>query len=619
MKAAAGSWLSRLFGRRDAPAAVPPTGAPLPAQLDAWMREGYAYHRDGKLQEAERLYRQILDAAPRYADAAYFLAMIVAGQGRREEALALYRAAAEAKPDEPTFLLALGIAQLHARRFDEAAQSLERALKFRPDDVEGRTYYAISLLELWLWDEAQAVLEPLARENPQLFEPCANLGSLYRQMRRIPESIEQYRKAIALQPNHLGAQNSLLFTLNYSDRHDAATIAEEHRAFGRRHARPGPPAPTDRRWPRRLRIGYLSPDFRRHVVMTFLEPVLERHDREKFEVFCFHTFPVKDAVTERVRAKVDIWSDCGAFSDAELADRIRADRIDILIDLAGHTSGHRIGVLAVKPAPLQVTYLGYPNTTGLPTVDYRITDALVDPPGRSDKLNVERLLRLPRPFLCYRAEPQAPPPGPAPARDRGQVTFGCFNNTVKLSDSFLDTAARVLNAVPGSRLVLKAGALNIPSVGDPVRQRFDLAGIAPERVELRGWATQVEHHMSAYREIDVALDSFPYNGTTTTFEALWMGVPVVTLRGDCHAGRVGACLLGWLGLHELIAGDTAEFVRICARLAGDLEGTGALRAGLRERLRASPLMDEEGLTRELERAYRAIWVEHLQLDPDARQ
>lgn len=614
MKGAAGSWLSRLLGRREAPGADVDK-----ARLDAWMREGFEHHQNGRLPEAARLYRQILKADPGYADAAYFLGTIADGEGRREEAISLYRDAVKAKPNEPTFLFALGNQYYRARRFEEAVPALARGLELRPDDVDGRNDYGICLTELGHWEDALSVLEPLAAAQPTMFSPCANLASLYRQLGRVQDAIVQYRKAIALAPDHLGAQNSLLFTLNYSDRHDAAATAEEHRAFGLRHARPAPLPPPDARWPRRLRIGYLSPDFRRHVVMTFIGPVLERHDRAEFEVFCFHTHVLKDEVTDRVRSQVEHWSDCGGLSDDEIAARIRADRIDILVDLAGHTSGHRVGVLAQKPAPIQFTYLGYPNTTGLPTVDYRITDALADPPGRSDELHVERLLRLPRPFLCYRPEAKAPDPAPPPVLTSGYVTFGCFNNTLKLSDSFLDLAARVLNAVPGSRLVLKGGALEMQSVANRVRQRFTAAGVAAERVDLRGWTAQVEDHLGAYREIDIALDSFPYNGTTTTCEALWMGVPVVTLRGDRHAARVGASLLGWVGLTDLVAADTEEFVRICARLAGDAGGAAGMRAGLRERMRASLLLDEAGFAREIERCYQTAWMEHVRLVPDGQR
>jgi protein O-GlcNAc transferase len=614
MKGAAGSWLSRLLGRREAPAADTDR-----ARLDAWMREGFEHQQKGRLPEAGRLYRQILKADPAYADAAYCLGTIAEGEGRREEAVSLYRDAVKAKPEEPTFLFALGNQYYRARRLEEAVQTLGRGLKLRPGDVDGRKDYGLCLMELGSWEEALTALEPLAAAHKEMFSACANLAIVYRQLGRIQDAIAQFRKAIELDPDHLDAQNSLLFALNYSDRHDATAIADEHRAFGLRHARPAPLQPPDTRWPRRLRIGYLSPDFRKHVVMTFMAPVLERHDRGQFEVFCFHTHRDKDEVTERVRSQVEHWSDCGGLSDDAIADRIRADRIDILVDLAGHTSGHRIGVLAVKPAPVQITYLGYPNTTGLPTVDYRITDALADPPGRADELNVERLLRLPRPFLCYRPEAKTPDPGPPPVLSKGYVTFGCFNNTLKLSDSFLDLAASVVNAVPRSRLVLKGGALELQSVAGRVRQRFAAAGVAPERLDLRGWTTAVEDHLGAYREIDVALDSYPYNGTTTTCEALWMGVPVVTLRGDRHAARVGASLLGWLGLTDLVAGDVEEFVRICARLAGDVAGAASRRSGLRERLRASLLVDEAGFTREIERCYQAVWVRHMQLVPDAQQ
>lgn len=614
MKAAAGSWLTRLLGRGKAQGADAQAGA-----LDAWMREGFEHHQKGRLAEAGRLYRQILKADPAYADAAYFLGTIADGEGRGDEAVSLFLDAVKAKPGEPTFLFALGDQYRRARRFEDAVQTLRRGLALRADEVDARYQCGISLMELGRWEEALAELEPLAAAHPDNFSACANLASLYRQLGRVQDSIALYRKAIALDPEHLGAQNSLLFTLNYSDRHDAVAIADEHRAFGLRHARPAPLPPPDARWPRRLRVGYLSPDFRRHVVMTFIGPVLERHDREKFEVFCFHTHRDKDEVTDRLRSQVEHWSDCGDLSDGAIADRIRAHRIDILVDLAGHTSGHRIGVLAVKPAPIQFTYLGYPNTTGLPTVDFRVTDALADPPGRADELNVERLLRLPRPFLCYRPDPKAPDPGPPPVLRKGTVTFGSFNNTLKLSDRFLDLAASVLKAVPGSRLVLKGGALELQPVAGRVRQRFAAAGVAPERVDLRGWTAAVEDHLGAYREIDVALDSFPYNGTTTTCEALWMGVPVVTLRGDRHAARVGASLLGWLGLADLVAGDAEQFVRICVRLAGDVEGAAAFRAGLRERMRASLLVDEAGLTRELERSYQAVWLEQLRLAPDAQQ
>jgi predicted O-linked N-acetylglucosamine transferase (SPINDLY family)/predicted SAM-dependent methyltransferase len=604
------NWISRLLSRRGGPEADAER-----ARLDEWMREGYEHHQKGRSADAGRLYRKILESDPGYADASYFLGVIAQGEGRNDEAVTLFRSAVAAKPDEATFLFALGTQYYRARRFDEAVTTFRSGLAFRPGDPDAQNDLGASLMELGRLEEALAILEPLVAANGEFFPACYNLANLYRHQGRIDDAIAQYRRAIELRPDHLDSHCCLLFTLNYSDKYDADTVSAEHRRFGERHARAAPGPEPDRRWPRKLRIGYLSPDFRSHVVASFIGPALARHDREKFELFCYYTNPEHDEDTARLRSYAEHWSDCAGLSDNALADRIRGHRIDILVDLAGHTSGHRIGVLAMKPAPVQVTYLGYPNTTGLPTVDYRITDAIADPPGDADTLNVEQLLRLPRSFLCYRPGPDLHDSGPLPALRNGYVTFGCFNNFLKLSDSFLDAAALVLKEVPGSRLVLKGRPLEAPSVAARVQQRFAAAGVAPERLELRGWTAAVEDHLGAYREIDIALDSFPYNGTTTTCEAVWMGVPVVTLQGDRHAARVGASLLNSLGLVSLVARNVEEFVRICARLATDLEGTAALRAGLRDRLRASPLMDEAGFTRELERCYQEIWMEKTRQEP----
>jgi predicted O-linked N-acetylglucosamine transferase (SPINDLY family) len=308
-----------------------------------------------------------------------------------------------------------------------------------------------------------------------------------------------------------------------------------------------------------------------------------------------------------LRALAEHWTDCPALSEAELAERVRADRIDVLVDLAGHTSKSRLGTFALRPAPVQMTYLGYPNTTGLRAIDYRITDARADPPGESDTLHVERMLRLPKSFICYRPGGDAIPVAPPPAARTGTVTFGCFNNFQKLSDPFLDAAARALAAVPGARLLLKAKPLGLASVADDIRRRFRRRGIDPERLVLRGWAAKAENHLAAYDEVDIALDSFPYNGTTTTCEAMWMGVPVVTLQGDRHAACVGVSLLHSVGLNECIGRDVDDYVRIAAGLAADLPRLAALREGMRQRMRASPLMDEGGFVRDLERSYLEIW------------
>ena len=461
------------------------------------------------------------------------------------------------------------------------------------------------------YESAREEGERLVRVTPRLAEAHVNLGHVLRNQGYLREALDSYRRALELDPGHAEARSSLLLALNYSTEHSPGDIFSEHLAFGERCG-PAPAAPApDPAWPRRLRIGYVSPDLRSHVVTCFMLPALARHDRERFEIFCYYTYPDADSVTHFLRPLVEHWSDCGRLPDADLAARIRADRIDILVDLAGHMAYQRLNVFAQRPAPVQATYLGYPNTTGLRAVDYRIGDAWVDPPGESDRYYTERVARLGRAFVCYRPGPDIHEVVRLPASQAGRVTFGCFNNFQKLSEPFYAAAARVLAAVPKSRLLLKARPLASRQVAEAVRARFAAAGISADRLVLRGWSPRVEDHLGEYREVDIALDSFPYNGTTTTCEAMWMGAPVVTLRGDRHAGRVGASLLNAVGLPELVARDADEYVRIAAGLAADLRKLGDLRAGMRDRLRQSPLMDEKGFVGELERCYLEMWQERL--------
>lgn len=479
-------------------------------------------------------------------------------------------------------------------------------------DPAARYARAIALIESGESEAALRALQELNERFPDLPHVHLSLGYVLAHMGRVAEGLAAYRQALALRPEDLDAHSNLLLALNYSAEHSAAELYEAHRRFGQQIVLPAAPPAPERTAGRRLRVGYLSPDLYAHVVACFFLPIVARHDRARFEVYCYYTRDLNDAVTDGLRGLADRWADCAGRSDAEIAERIRADRIDILVDLAGHTAHQRLGVLALRPAPVQATYLGYPNTTGLAAVDWRITDATADPPGESDRLNVERLARLPRSFLCYRPGPETDPVPPLPSAGAGRITFGCFNNLQKLSDPFLAVAARTLDAVPGAQLVIKAKPLQFESVRAHLAERFRRAGGDPARLVLRPWAPTVGEHIASYREIDIALDSFPYNGTTTTCEALWMGAPVVTLAGDRHASRVGASLLHSMGLDSLVARDADEFVRIAAGLAGDLAALARLRAGLRERLKRSPLMDETGFVRELEEAYLLMWRDKLE-------
>jgi predicted O-linked N-acetylglucosamine transferase (SPINDLY family) len=432
-------------------------------------------------------------------------------------------------------------------------------------------------------------------------------------MGRAREALEQFAVAMSLAPRNVVTHSTYLATLNYMGHLEPGAVFEAHRKFGERFE------PTVRRLPpaarpagddatrRPLRVGYLSPDLRTHAVAHFIEPVLAHHDRAAVESFCYHDSPIVDAVSRRLQSLAAHWTHAFGMSDDALAQRIQQDGIDILVDLAGHMGNERLLLLARKPASVQATWIGYPNTTGLTSIDFRITDALADPPGMTESLHTEQLVRLPECFSCYQPPADTPPVASLPALRNGFVTFGSFNNIAKMTPQVVQVWARILQRVPQARLTLKTKVLRSPSMQTLVRGAFAAHGVAGERLTLLGNDASVREHFDRCNAIDVALDPFPYNGTTTTLDALWMGVPVVSLAGRSHVGRVGVSQLSNLGLSELIARDEDDYVEIAARLAGDLPRLAALRSGLRERLRASPLMDAPRFTRHLEAAYRSMW------------
>lgn len=344
-----------------------------------------------------------------------------------------------------------------------------------------------------------------------------------------------------------------------------------------------------------------------HPVAYFIGAILLNHDRRGFEIFCYSTGHVKNSMTENLKKLTDHWREIRQLDDDAAAELIVRDRIDVLVDLSGHTRGNRLLVFARKPAPVQMTYLGYPDTTGLDTIEYRITDEHADPPGISDEHSTETLLRMAGGFLAYQAAANAPAVGPLPSEASGSITFGSFNNLAKLSDETIALWARVLHAVPQSRLVLKARVFSDAGTRALIHERLVGAGYPPARFELLGESPDMVAQLSAYAQIDIALDPTPYNGTTTTCEALWMGVPVVTLTGDRHSGRVGTSILHAAGLPGLIAADEDDYVRIAVGLAEKRAGLASLRARLRTVLARSPLLKHRRMTRELEQAYREAW------------
>ncbi len=551
---------------------------------------------------------------PRDAESQMELAMALKRTGRLEAATAAARRATYLKPDWAEAHCNLGAVLQASGRTGEAIEEFTRAIECRPGFAEAYNNLGFSLLKQDRLDEAIFALREAVRLSPASANAYGNLGNALQKLGRSDEAIDIYHKAIELRPDLRIAHANLLLALNYDPNVDAKTVFEEHARWGERHASPvrmiGPNADHDRDPARPLRVGYVSPDFWQHSVAFFIEPIIEAHDRAKTEVFCYSDLPpaAADAVTQRIRSKADHWVDVHGMSDEKLAARVRHDRIDILIDLAGHTAGSRLLAFARQPAPVQMTYLGYPNTTGVRAIDYRITDAFADPVGAADELHVEKLIRLPRCAWCYRPHDEAPDVAPQPpVVERGYITFGSFNKAVKIAPATMEGWAKLLARVPNSRLVIKSISLR----DEPSRQHrqeiLEKHGIDPARLRIVGKTHKLADHLRHYHEIDIALDTFPYNGTTTTCDALWMGVPVVALAGDRHVARVGVSLVSNVGLPELIAASPQEYVEIATALAGDHDRLVHLRRTLREQMRQSPLMDARGLARDLEAAYRQAW------------
>lgn len=623
------------------------------AVLESLLRQAVQHHQSGELSQAEDLYRQVLGVAPEEPNAWHLLGLVRLQLGDPAAATALIEQALDLGHETAVFRNSLGLALQQAGRLEEARAALERAVELDPGLYEAHLNLGKVLLEMdqpavaanvlrSATDLRAGELEPRYLLGNALASAAAELTSPPERQRRYTSALASYEQAIQQDPSFspayygagyvLGKQWrveealemcrrgstaaspgsicpwNLLLMLHYTDSSTPEEIWETHRRCGQAYVsgiRRAAHA-NDRSPDRKLRIGYVSADLRAHSVAFFLEPVLRAHDRSQVEVHCWSN-GIPDVVTAQLMPLADAWHDIRRLADEEFAAAVREQGIDILIDLNGHTPGNRLGAFALKPAPVQVTWLGYPDTTGLPTIDYRVTDRWADPPGQTERFHAEDLLRLRHGFNVYTPPQGAVEPGPAPAVANGWTTFGSFNNLMKVTPRQLELWADVLHAIPNSRLLLKEEALDDPGVRERVMAVLSRHGIGAGRVELRGHIANTLDHLAAYREIDVALDTYPYHGTTTTCEALWMGVPVVSLLGLTHASRVGLSLLTRAGLPELATGSEEEYVQACVRLGTDIDGLTRLRAELRDRLRSSSLMDAKGFTASLEEAYRIIW------------
>jgi protein O-GlcNAc transferase len=571
---------------------------------------GIALAAQGRLDEAVAAYRQAIGIKPHFAEAYSNLGNALWRQGNSDEAIAACRRAIGINPDYAEAHSNLGNVLFGQGKSDEAMAAYREAIGIKPDFAEPHSNLANALFGQGKSDEAIAAYRQAIGIRPDYAEAHYNFGIALAAQGRLEEAVAAYRQAIGIRPNFSQAFSNLLLCLNYDDKLTNDHIFAAHREWDERYGQRAPRFTTysnDRDPTRRLRIGYLSPDFREHSVAWFLEPLLRGHDRQKVEVFCYAEVSRPDSVTTRLQGLADKWLVTVGLSDEGLAERIRTDGIDILVDVAGHTPGNRLLMFARKPAPVQVTWLGYPNTTGLNAIDYRLVDAVTDPAGEADAWASETLVRLEDGFLCYRGLRNAPEPTSPPCLKTGTVTFGSFNNPAKISGATFDAWAKLLRRLPEARLLLKARPFADAATRALFLAHLGARGIAEDRVELLSWLPGAAEHLALYHRVDIALDPFPYNGTTTTFEALWMGVPVITLRGHRHAGRVGASLLTQIRLTDLIANSPEEYIEIAVALAENLGRLDDLRCALRPRMAASTMCDERAFACKMEAAFRSMW------------
>jgi len=566
------------------------------------------HHQAGRLAEAEALYRQILAAEPRHAGALHLLGVIAHQVGRDDVAVDFITKAIALAPGVADFHSNLGIALYGKGQLDEATAVFRQAIALKPSYPEAHNNLGNVLRDTGQVDEAIASYRQAIVLKPAYPDAHNNLGTALSNKGELDEAIASYRQAIALRPNYPEAHSNLVHTLHFHPGFNALAIAGEHRRWNQQHGEPLrqfiQPYPNDRAPERRLRIGYVSPDFREHVVGYNMLPLLACHDRDAFEIFCYAQVARADALTERFRASAHHWRSTVGLSHEQLAAQIREDGIDILVDLALHLARNRLPVFARKPAPVQVTFAGYPGSTGLSTMDYRLSDPYLDPPGMDASLYSEQTVRLPHSFWCYDpVDCSDLSVNTLPAHANGFITFGCLSNFCKINDAVLRLWAKVLRAVPPSRLLLRA------PVGSHRQRTLELLrqeGVVHERIEFVSHQPR-RKYLELYHRIDLGLDTLPYNGHTTSLDSFWMGVPVVTLVGQTIVGRAGLSQLMNLRLPELIATTPEQYIQGAVDLTNDLLRLAALRSTLRERMVQSPLMDAPRFARDIEAAYRTMW------------
>ena len=576
-----------------------------------WNNLGLAQQKLGQLAAAEESFRQAVHCNPDHAGIYSNYGNVLCDDNRAAEAIELYRKALEIDPDFAEAWNNMGMALWSQGENETAIEYYQKALQLDTRSLAAYNNLGNAYNALGQYKKALSYYQQVLALDPDNAETLNNIGNSYNEQGQHETAYQYFRRVLEIKPQFKAAHSNLLFLLSYNVLRTPVEMLEAHREWDRIHGSVGRKHaythPTTGDPGKRLRIGYVSPDFRLHAVSFFIEPILRNHHRQQVEVFCYAEISRPDNVTTHLQAQADHWRSTIGLTDEALAQQIHEDGIDILVDLAGHTAGNRLGAFSYKPAPVQASYLGYFTTTGLATMDYWISDEVLTPKDTVE-LSTETIYRLPRCCLSYQ------PPAEAPAvvmPQNDRVTFGSFNHLSKISPATIALWSAVLHAVPTAQLLLKSKQLNDTAVQDKTRARFAEHGISAERLILLPMTPTVEEHLGIYGRVDIALDTIPRTGGSTTTEALWMGVPVITLAGERFIERLSATMLSAIGLEALITRSREDFVACAAALAHDHERRTSLRADLRQRMAHSPLCDAADLCRILENAYRSMWRHHL--------
>lgn len=601
--------------------------------------------RTGNLEGAEETCAALLDTDPDNVEALFLLGNLAHQKHNYEAAVFYFTQAVAQSANIPVLRLNLGMSLRMQKSYDESTIQLKKAIHLDPSYSEAWFQLGVTLEETGCLEEAFDAYCKTCQLDPANDQAIQRSGDIRQKQNRMEEALELYREALQLQPRNFMACNNAGNVTKYLGRVREALVWYQKAQFlnpnqricasnylmamllsadctpeeiYRKHAQWSDTfektllqmqiPPTNSAEPDRpLRIGYLSSDYRNHPVAFFIEPILASHNRKDFSIFCYSNCDCPDTITAQLQQRADFWRPIQDLKDEDVCKIVRDDGIDILVDLGGHTAQNRLTVFARKPAPIQATWLGYAATTGLKSIDYRITDAEADPYGLTERFHTETLYRLPENFICYRPPVNSPSVAPLPCLTNGYVTFGVFNHFAKITAGAVDLWCKILNKLPDAKLLIKARGMEYEPMQKQAREMFEARGISSNRLELVGKTPCINSHLELFGKVDISLDTFPYNGTTTTCESLWMGVPVVAKEGISHVSRVSVSLLGTVGLSGLVAGSDEDYVALAAFLARDWKNLEILRNNLRERMRGSKLLDTVGFTQNLERAFREMW------------